>query len=53
MKPNLVPAIVGLSLFVAYVGFLAVRIAAPPLLVIVGAVVLLCVIDFVLALREE
>jgi hypothetical protein len=53
MSANIVPAAVGLALFGAYVGFLAIRIAAPPLLVIVGAVVLMCVVDFVLALREE
>ena len=52
MNRDIVPAAVGLALFAAYVGFLAVRIAAPPLLVIVGAVVAMCVVDFWLSLRE-
>ena len=52
MNANLVPAAIGLVLFGTYVGFLAVRIAAPPLLAIVAAVAVMCVIDFVLSLRE-
>ena len=52
MNANIVPAAIGLALFAAYAGFLAIHIAAPPLLVIVGTVVLMCLVDFVLSLRE-
>jgi len=46
MSANIVPAVIGFVLFGAFVGYLAIKIAAPPLMVIVGAVVLMCLFDF-------
>jgi hypothetical protein len=49
---NILPAAVAMLLFVAFVGYLAVKVAALPLALIVGAVVAMCAIDFALTLRE-
>jgi uncharacterized membrane protein len=53
MSANLIPAIVGFLLFVLFVGYLALEIGAWPLTVIVGAAMLMCLYDFVRAIREE
>ena len=53
MTANLLPAAIGFLLFAGFAGFLAIRIAAPPMLIIVGLVLVLCLVDFVQALREE
>jgi xanthosine utilization system XapX-like protein len=50
---KLLPAAIGFLLFAMFIGFLAIRIAAPPMLIIVGFVLVLCTIDFVQTLREE
>ena len=53
MNANLVPAAIGFLMFALFVGYLALRIWAPPLTVIVGAVLVMCLYDFVRSLREE
>lgn len=53
MAQNTVLAVFALLLLVAFVGFLAVKIAALPLVLIIGAVVAMCAFDFVLTAREE
>jgi xanthosine utilization system XapX-like protein len=53
MAANLLPAAIGFLLFAVFVGFLAIRIAAPPMLIIVGLVLVLCLYDFVQTLRED
>ena len=53
MKANLIPAAIGFLLFAAFILYLAIKIAAPPMLVITGAVLVMCLVDFVLTLREE
>jgi hypothetical protein len=53
MSANLIPAAIGFLLFAVFVGYLAIKIAAPPMLVIIGAVLVLCLVDFLRTLREE
>jgi hypothetical protein len=53
MTANLLPAAIGFLLFSVFVGFLAIRIAEPPLLIIVGLVLALCLVDFVQTVRED
>jgi hypothetical protein len=53
MSVNLVPAVIGYVLFVLFVGFLALKIWALPLSIIIGAVLLMCLYDFVRSIREE
>ena len=47
MSANLIPAAIGFLLFALFVGYLTLKIAALPLTVIVGAVMLMCLYDFV------
>ena len=51
MTTDALPALIGLVLFAAFVGFLAVSIGELPLTLIVGAVVLMAAADFWLELR--
>jgi hypothetical protein len=53
MSANLIPAAIGFLLFALFVGYLTVKIAALPLTLIVVAVMLMCLYDFVAALRDE
>jgi hypothetical protein len=53
MTAHLLPAVIGFVLFAGFVGYLAIKIAAPPLLIIVGVALLACLVDFVQTLREE
>ncbi len=52
MMSNLVPVAVGFVLFALFAGFLAYKIAAPPMVVIIAAVLVMCLIDFCRNLRE-
>ena len=53
MNANLLPAAIGFALFALFVGYVALRIAAPPLLLIVGAVLVMCLVDFWHTLRND
>jgi hypothetical protein len=53
MNANLIPAAIGFLMFVLFVGYLTLKIAALPLMIIVGAVLLMCLYDFIRSLREE
>ena len=53
MSANLIPAVIGYMLFALFVGFLTLKIGALPLTLIVGAVMLMCLYDFVRSIREE
>jgi hypothetical protein len=53
MKAHIVPAAIGFVLFALFVGYVAVRIAAPPLLAITALVLVMCLVDFVRGLRED
>ena len=53
MSANLIPAVIGYMLFALFVGFLTLKIAALPLTLIIGAVMLMCLYDFVRSIREE
>ena len=53
MSANLIPAAIGYMLFALFVGFLALKIGALPLSIIIGAVLLMCLFDFVRSIREE
>lgn len=53
MPQNVVLAAFGLLLFILFVGYLAFQIAALPLVLIIGAVTLMCAYDFWLTLRED
>lgn len=50
--PDAIPALIGLVLFVAFAGFLALSIGEPALTLIVGAVVVMAAADFWLELRS-
>jgi hypothetical protein len=52
MSANLIPAAIGFLLFALFVGYLTIKIWALPLAVIVGAVLVMCLYDFVRSLRE-
>jgi hypothetical protein len=52
MIANLLPAAIGFTMFAVFVGYLALKIAALPMLIIVGLVLALCLFDFVQALRD-
>jgi hypothetical protein len=52
MRENLLPALIGIVLFALYAGYLAVKIGAAPLMVIVGAVLAMTVVDFVRSVRD-
>jgi hypothetical protein len=49
---NLVPGIIGLTLFVLFAGFLAIKIAEVPLGLIILLVILAAVGDFVLQAKR-
>ena len=51
MLENLVPALIGLTVFALFVGFLAYKIAALPLTLIIAGVLALVAADFVRTLR--
>ena len=51
MTADLLPAVIGYGLFALFVGFLAIKIGALPLLLIIGLVLALCLYDFVRELR--
>ena len=53
MNANLIPAAIGFGLFALFVGYVALRIAAPPLLLIVGSVLVMCLVDFWQSLRSD
>ena len=53
MSVNLIPAAIGYILFALFVGFLALKIWALPLSIIIGAVLLMCLFDFARSIREE
>ena len=53
MSANLIPAIIGYLLFALFVGFLTLKIWALPLTIIIGAVMLMCLYDFIQSIREE
>ena len=52
MIRNVVPVSVGFVLFALFAGFLAYKIAAPPLVVIIAVVLIMCLIDFWRDLRQ-
>lgn len=51
MRDDVILAVVGLVAFAAFVGGLAVAIDAPPLRIIIAAVVVMVAYDFVRELR--
>jgi hypothetical protein len=51
MLRKLIPAVIGYVLFALFAGYLALRLGEPPLLVIVGVVLAMCLADFVHDLR--
>lgn len=53
MSANLIPAAIGFLMFAVFVGFLAIKIAALPMLIIVGLVLALCLFDFVQSVRDS
>jgi hypothetical protein len=53
MSANLIPAAIGFLMFALFVGYLTLKIAALPLMIIAGAVLLMCLYDFIRSLREE
>jgi uncharacterized membrane protein AbrB (regulator of aidB expression) len=53
MRQNLLLAVFAVLLLAAFLGYLAFKIAALPLTLIIGAVVAMCVFDFVRTAREE
>ena len=50
---DIIAAIIGLSLMLAFAGGLAWLIGAPPLVIVMAAVLAMAVIDVVRTLREE
>jgi len=48
----ILPGVIGLALFTAFIGFLALRIGSAPLLVVVGLTLAMAVIDLVQSIRE-
>ena len=53
MTASMLPAAIGYLLFALFVGFLAIKIGAAPLTIIIGAVLVMCLYDFVQSIREE
>ena len=53
MSMTLITGLVGIGMFVAFLGFLLVWVPAPPLIIIVAVVVVLLVYDFVNELRSQ
>jgi hypothetical protein len=49
---RIVPSLLGLILFVGYTGFLAYRIGAPPLIIIVVLVAVMAAADLVVSARR-
>ena len=49
---DLIAALVGLALFAAFVGYLALSIAEPSLLLIVAATLVMAAVDFWRSARE-
>ena len=50
---DLIAAVIGIVLMLAFAGGLAWLIGSPPLLIIIGGVLLMAVFDVVRTLREE
>jgi membrane protein implicated in regulation of membrane protease activity len=50
---DIIAAIIGLALMLAFAGGLAWLIGAPPLVIVIAAVLAMAVIDVVRTLREE
>jgi hypothetical protein len=50
---DIIAAIIGLALMLAFAGGLAWLIGAPPLVIVIGAVLAMAVVDVVRTLREE
>jgi hypothetical protein len=50
---SVLPAVIGYLIFALFAGFLALKIGAVPLTIIVGAVLLMCLYDFVQSIRDE
>ena len=52
MTAMLITGLIGISMFVAFLGFLIVWVPAPPLIIIVCGVTALLIYDFVSELRS-
>lgn len=52
MTQNVLLAILALAMFAVFVGYLAFKVAALPLALIIGLVVAMCALDFALTARE-
>jgi ABC-type bacteriocin/lantibiotic exporter with double-glycine peptidase domain len=50
---DLIAAVIGIVLMLAFAGALAWMIGSPPLLIIIGGVLLMAVLDVVRTLREQ
>jgi O-antigen/teichoic acid export membrane protein len=50
---DIIAAIIGLALMLAFAGGLAWLIGAPPLVIVIAAVLAMAVVDVVRTLREE
>jgi uncharacterized membrane protein YeaQ/YmgE (transglycosylase-associated protein family) len=50
---NIIAALVGAAFILAFLGFYAVKIASLPLIVIIGAILIMVFTDFVQSLRSE
>ena len=50
---DLIAAVIGIVLMLAFAGGLAWLIGSPPLLIIIGGVLLMAVLDVVRTLREQ
>jgi hypothetical protein len=53
MSASILPAVISYLLFALFTGFLALKVGALPLTVIVAAVLLMCLYDFFRSIREE
>ncbi len=53
MTANVLPAAICYMVFALFAGFLAIKINALPLTIIISATLLMCLYDFVQSIREE
>ena len=53
MTTMLITGIIGIGMFIAFLGFLLVWVPAPPLIVIACSVTALLIYDFISELRSE
>ena len=49
---NIVTGVIGITLVISFISFMIVWVPAPPLIIIVVAVMALLITDFVLSLRS-